>query len=80
MPQRSVERPLQHPTEYFSYARTVFKAYILDPEFRDIVDKGNFSFLNVSPYGESFQKLSPELRKAIPDYIKDFVPLNKFAA
>jgi len=66
--------------EYFSYARTVFKAYILDSEFRDIVDKGNFSFLNVSPYGESFQKLSPELRKAIPDWIKDFVPLNKFAA
>lgn len=66
--------------EYFNYARTVFKAYILDSEFRDIIDKGNFSYLNVSPYGQSFKKLSPELRKAIPDYIKDFVPLNKFAA
>ncbi len=66
--------------EYFNYARTVFKAYILDTEFRNIIDKGNFSFLNVSPYGEAFKKLSPELRKTIPDYIKDFVPLNKFAA
>jgi type I restriction enzyme, R subunit len=66
--------------EYFNYARTVFKAYIIDSEFRDIIDKGNFSFLNVSPYGQAFKKLSPELRKAIPDYIKDFVPLNKFAA
>lgn len=66
--------------EYFNYARTVFKAYIIDTEFRDIIEKGNFSFLNVSPYGQAFKKLSPELRKAIPEYIKDFVPLNKFAA
>jgi type I restriction enzyme R subunit len=66
--------------EYFSYAKTVFKAYIVDPEFRDIIDKGNFAYLNVTPYGEAFKKLSPELRKAIPDYIKDFVSLNKFAA
>ncbi len=66
--------------EYFSYAKTVFKAYILDTEFRDIIDKSNFAYLNVTPYGEAFKKLSPELRKAIPEYIKDFVPLNKFAA
>lgn len=66
--------------EYFSYAKTVFKAYILDTEFRDIIDKGNFAYLNVTPYGEAFKKLPPELRKAIPEYIKDFVPLNKFAA
>ncbi len=66
--------------EYFSYARTVFKAYILDLEFRDIIDKGNFAYLNVTPYGEAFKKLSPELRKAIPEYIKDFVLLNQFVA
>jgi len=66
--------------EYFTYAKTVFKAYILDTEFRDIIDKGNFAYLNVTPYGEAFKKLPPELRKAIPEYIKDFVSLNKFAA
>lgn len=66
--------------EYFSYAKTVFKAYILDSEFRDIIDKGNFAYLNVTPYGEAFKKLPPELRKLIPEYIKDFVPLNKFVA
>lgn len=66
--------------EYFSYAKTVFKAYISDPEFRDIVNKGNFAYLNVSPYGEAFKKLTPELRRAIAEYIKDFVSLNKFAA
>jgi len=66
--------------EYFSYAKTVFKAYILDAEFRAIIDNKNFALLNVSPYGEAFKKLPPELRKAIPEYIKDFVPLNKFVA
>ncbi|AFN73367.1 type III restriction protein res subunit [Melioribacter roseus P3M-2] len=66
--------------EYFEYAKTVFKAYILDAEFRQIIDNGNFALLNVSPYGEAFKRLSPELRKAIPEYIKDFVSLNKFVA
>ena len=66
--------------EYFSYAKTVFKAYILDTEFREIVNAGEFARLNVTPYGEAFKKLTPELRKAIPEYIKDFVPLNQFIA
>jgi len=66
--------------EYFEYAKTVFKAYIIDAEFRQIVDSGNFVMLNTSPYGEAFKKLSNDLRKAIPEYIKDNVPLNKFVA
>ena len=66
--------------EYFTYAKTVFKAYILDAEFRAIIDNKNFALLNVSPYGEAFKKLPPELRNSIPEYIKDFVPLNKFIA
>jgi type I restriction enzyme R subunit len=44
------------------------------------VDKGNFAYLNVSPYGEAFKKLTPDLRKAITEHIKDFVTLNRFAA
>jgi type I restriction enzyme R subunit len=66
--------------EYFSYARTVFKAYIIDSDFREIIDTGDFAHLNVSAYGEAFKKLSPELRKTIPEYIKDYVPLNNFIA
>ncbi len=66
--------------EYFEYAKTVFKAYIIDNEFRQIVDSGNFSMLNISPYGEAFKKLPQDLRTAIPEYIKDNVPLNKFVA
>lgn len=64
--------------EYFHYAKSFFKAYILDSEFREIIDKADFSYLNVSPYGEDFRQLSPELRKLIPEYIKDFISLNQF--
>ena len=66
--------------EYFDYAKTVFKSYVLDPEFRGIVDEGNFALLNINPSGEAFKHLTPELRKAIPEYIKQNVPIDKFAA
>ncbi|GHV88135.1 hypothetical protein AGMMS50267_04950 [Spirochaetia bacterium] len=64
----------------FDAAKTVFKAYIDDTEFRDIIDSGRFAELNNSPFGEAFRELSPELRRRIVEYIKDFVPLNDFVA
>jgi len=63
---------------YFSSAKAVFKAYIEDAEFRNIVDQGNFAQLNVTPWMEAYRQLSGELRKTIPEYIKDYVPLNNF--
>lgn len=66
--------------EYFNYAKIVFKAYILDAEFRAIIDNKDFTLLNISPYGDAYKKLPHELRIAIPEYIKDYVPLNKFVA
>jgi len=66
--------------DLFTYAKNVFKSYILDPEFRQIIDSGNYALLNVYPNGEAFKKLTPDLRKRIPEYIKDYVPLNRFAA
>lgn len=66
--------------EYFEYAKTVFKAYVLDPEFRGILDEKNYALLNMNPSGEAFKHLPKELQKAIPEYIKDYVPMDKFAA
>jgi type I restriction enzyme R subunit len=63
---------------YFAAARTIFKAYIEDIEFRRIIDQGNYSLLNVTPWAEAYRQLSAELRKLIPEYIKDYVPLNTF--
>ena len=64
----------------FSHAKTVFKAYVADAAFREIIDRRDFARLNVTPYGEDFRKLPPEFRELIPEYIKDYVPLNRFIA
>jgi len=68
------------PEEYFTFARDYFKSYITDPEFRDIIENRKYALLNTNPNGDVFRKLPPELRFAIPEYIKDNVPLNKFVA
>lgn len=66
------------PQAEFQHAKNVFKAYASDGDFRKIVDGGQFAMLNVHPSGQSFQKISPALRKQIPEYIKDYVYLNQF--
>ena len=68
------------PEEYFTFARDYFKSYITDSEFRDIIENRKYALLNTNPNGDVFRKLSPELRIAIPEYIKDNVSLNKFVA
>ena len=68
------------PEEYFSFARDYFKSYITDTEFRDIIENRKYALLNTNPNGDVFRKLPPELRFAIPEYIKDNVSLNKFVA
>lgn len=66
--------------EYFSFAKDYFKSYITDTEFRDIIENKKYALLNTNPNGDVFRKLPPELRIAIPEYIKDNVSLNKFVA
>ena len=63
---------------HFSGAKVIFKAYIEDAEFRNIIDQGNLSLLNVTPWIDSYRQLSPEFRTLIPEYIKDYVPLNNY--
>jgi type I restriction enzyme R subunit len=65
--------------EYFTYAKTVFEAYITDLEFRNILDSGQLFSLNVSAYGEAYKKLPDDFRRKIPEYIKENVALEKFA-
>jgi len=68
------------PEEYFTFAKDYFKSYITDSEFRDIIENKKYALLNTNPNGDVFRKLPPELRFAIPEYIKDNVSLNKFVA
>ena len=62
----------------FANAKNFFKSYLTDKEFREIIESKQFARLSTNPNGETFRKLPPELRKLIPEYIKDNVSLNRF--
>ena len=57
-----------------------FRAYLSDGYLRDIIDNGRFSDLNTHPAFtmQDYKAVPPQWRKRIPEYIKDYVPLNKF--
>jgi type I restriction enzyme R subunit len=57
-----------------------FKAYATDGQLRQIIDDRRFTDLNVNPTFSmaDFKSVPPEWRSRIPEYIKDYVPLNQF--
>jgi len=65
--------------EHFGVAKTFFKAYITDPDIRDIVNTKEYAKLNFSPTFtfEEHQQLNG-LQETIPTYVKDYVPINTF--
>lgn len=65
-------------SDYVLPIRNFLKAYTTDPEVRKIIESKEFGRFFTMPVGEDFKKLKPEYRKIIPDYVKDYVPLNKF--
>ncbi|MFD2573316.1 DEAD/DEAH box helicase family protein [Spirosoma soli] len=66
--------------EYFTAAKNFFKSYVTDGDLREIIETRKYSLLNTNPNGDSFRHLPPELRKQIPEYIKDNISLNQFMA
>lgn len=57
-----------------------FKAYTTDAALRAIIDDKRFGELNVNPaFGVGDLRAVPlEWRDGIPEYVKDYVPLNQF--
>lgn len=57
-----------------------FKAYATDHRLRDIIETQRLTDLNVYPaFGMSDFKAVPSVwRTRIPEYVKDYVPLNQF--
>lgn len=58
--------------------KNFLKAYITDSVIRAIVDSREYAQLATSPVRDDFRALSPELRKIIPEYVKDYVILNTY--
>lgn len=59
-----------------------FKAYATSDRFRAIINERDYGKLATNPgfSTRDFRAVPEPYRTAIPDYIKDYVPLNKFAA
>jgi len=57
-----------------------FKAYITDNKVRDIIEKKKYTELNVTPSFtmKDFKAVGKEWRHIIPEYIKDYVSINRF--
>ena len=62
--------------------KNYFKAYATDGYLRDIIDKRQFAMLATNPaFSTSDYRAVPQkYRDLVPEYIKDYVSLNLFAA
>ncbi len=64
------------PLKYF------FKAYITDNQVRDIIENKRLTELNTNPTFtmQDFKAVPAAWRTRVPEYVKDYVPLNQFMA
>ena len=74
-----LDMALEPDDSNYNSAREVFEAYSVDEEFREIVDSRRYANLGVHPSGDAFRKLPTELKERIPDYIKQYVNLERLA-
>ena len=62
--------------------KTYFKAYATSDQIRHIIESGQFTDLATNPVFSTrdFKAVPAKYRTLVPDYIKDYVSLNQFAA
>ena len=74
-----LDKALEPDDSNYSSAKEVFEAYSVDEEFREIVDSRRYANLGVHPSGDAFRKLPTELKERIPEYIKQYVNVERLA-
>lgn len=59
-----------------------FKAYVTDSKVRNLIDHKKFAELNVNPTFNinDYKAVGRKWRTIIPEYVKDYISLNKFVA
>ena len=68
--------------ESIAAIRAYFKAYLTSGQTRDIIERGHFAALATNPAFSSsdFRAVPKPYRQLVPEYVKDYVSLNQFAA
>ena len=70
-----------HPSEDDFYdTKQFFESYILDKDYRDIIDSKRFAELNVHPSGQAFKNIPQEFREQIPLYVKENVDMERLVS
>ena len=70
-----------HPSEDDFYdTKQFFESYILDKDYRDIIDSKRFVELNVHPSGQAFKNIPQEFREQIPLYVKENVDMERLVS
>jgi type I restriction enzyme R subunit len=62
--------------------KSYFKAYVTSGRVRDIIDSRQFTDLATNPFFSTrdFKAVPKKYRAIVPEYVKDYVSLNQFAA
>ncbi len=62
--------------------KTYFKAYVVSDQLRQIIESRHYQDLATNPFFSTsdFRAVPAKYRASIPDYVKDYVSLNRFAA
>lgn len=62
--------------------KTYFKAYVASDQVRHTIESKHFTDLATNPFfsRRDFKAVPSKYRTLIPDYVKDYVSLNQFAA
>jgi len=70
-----------HPSEDDFYdTKQFFESYILDKDYRDIIDSKRFAELNVHPSGRAFKNIPQEFREQIPLYVRENVDMERLVS
>jgi type I restriction enzyme R subunit len=68
------------PADFVLPVKNFLKAYVTDPKVREIVESKRYADFATSPTYDDFNALTKDLRKLIPEYVKDYISLNKYVA
>ncbi len=75
-------KPTEDEVPKIPIMKSYFKAYATNSSVRDTIESGKLAELATNPFFSSkdLRNVPERYRKLIPDYIKDYVPLNQFTA
>ena len=66
------------PDEHFYDARQAFESYLINTDYRIIIDNKEFSKLSVHSTGAAFMNLPSGLKESLPSFIKENIDMDRF--